>query len=190
MEKLLNSLRAHCLSQLHSEPMDGQATEPKVRRTRSLCQVVPCLPYQGLGGPWQHPTASSFIWILTPTPSMECGLLREAEPFWRVMVTGGSQEQKVREKRRLALLWQCEQCALLVALPWGKEERLPTERLQSHSHFTSWALNSQAHHLQAFLCNGVDPQCLRRWWTTTVRQNQSAVSYKKGIRTVGFQKQI
>lgn len=49
MEKLLNSLRALRPLHLHSEQMDRQARESKMRQASSFVLEVPCLTSQGWG---------------------------------------------------------------------------------------------------------------------------------------------
>ena len=58
-----NTLPLH----LHSEQMDRQATESKMKQASSLVLEVPCLTFPRAGGPFIASTAFSFNLIL-PTP--------------------------------------------------------------------------------------------------------------------------
>lgn len=133
MEKLLNSLRALCLSTFTVSRWVDNPQNQRGGRQGPLCQVVPCPTFPRAGGACTAPTAMEFSWAPPPhTPPMECELPRKANLFWRAMVTGGSQKPGV-EATTGSLLGQLT-CVLPTAWPQGGRARLPTERLKSHSH--------------------------------------------------------
>lgn len=88
MEKLLNSLRAHCLSIFTvSRWRDNPQSQRGGGQQEPLCWVVPCFTSWGPGlSPHPQPR---FLLGSHPLPSTERGLLRKAEP-------GGSSKQEVK----------------------------------------------------------------------------------------------
>lgn len=110
MEKLLNSLRALPLH-LHSEQMDGQSTESKRRRARSLVLSGP-LPHLPEGwGAFTPPTAISLLWVPAP-PTAPIHGMWAAEKGRAMLENDDKSHRRVSEAEgegdgRCALLRQC-----------------------------------------------------------------------------------
>lgn len=129
MEKLLNSLGAHCLST--SQWADGWTIQSQRGgwRQEPLCWVVPCFTSEGRGLPSQHPQPH-FPFGSRPLPSTERGLLRKAEP--RQLEDGRSRRWRGQRRPRQALLAVCALGSLAsgwrssARLPWGGWSPIPT----------------------------------------------------------------
>lgn len=175
--KLLDSLRALCLSVFTVSRWMDNPQNQRWGRQDPLCSMVPCPTFP-----------ISFNWIL-PLPARPRNLgCRERRSH-----SGERWSQKVSEAEGGGIGLSPPAGRALrplssLATGWGsvvahREAEVPLT-------WTSWDLSPQAHHLHASLCITVGPQSLRRQWSKTERQSRLAVSYKKGLQTVGFQKQI
>lgn len=152
--------------------------------------MVPCPTFPRAGGAFK---ALSRDFPLDPSSPRAVGKMRAAEKGRATMQSsgngrvleaeGGGMEGSLLQRRPASSVH-----ALRVASPWAGKASPPAGRLKSHSHLLPETSSSQAHHLYASLCVG--PQPSRRQRSKTERQSPLAVSYKKGLRTVGFQKQI
>lgn len=172
MEKLLNSLRKHCLSIFTvSRWMDNpQSQRGGGRRQQEPCAVWSlALPPEGRA--FTEPGAGFSTWIPSPPINRtERGLLRKAEP--------GLQGLRSRRWR-----WQRQPLQALLAVCALGSLRLAgaaSGRLKSHAHFTSGDLTALRP-----LCRA-GPRFLRRQWSKIERQSRPAVLYKKGAMDSGI----
>lgn len=121
---LLNSLRALTPLHLHSEQMDRQARESKMRQASSfVLEVLASSPSPGLGVPFRASTAFSFNWILLPNPIHGRWATEKAKPFQRAEVS----EDKDGGDSGGGALPQAE-------LFLGRMGKLPTDQVKWHSH--------------------------------------------------------
>lgn len=169
MEKLLNSLRAHCLSIFTvSRWMD----DPESKRRRAARAFV-------LSGPLLYLlrarafTAPTAVFYLDSTPSHPRnvgGWERQSHGNWRVFE---SRRWRGQGRPRQALLAVCARGSLTSRWrPWGGWGPLHTLLPGDLATFTPLSRAS--------------PTFLRRQWSKIERQSQPAVLYKKGAIDSGI----
>lgn len=135
MEKLLDSLRAPCLSIFTVSRQMDNPQSPRWGRQGPLCQAVPCPTFPRAGGAIRAPTAASFIWIPAPCHPWKCVGFWERQSHPR---EPGSQQGLHKAGVSSGLSW-----------PWARELWLPRE---AEVPLTSSSMRSQL--------SGSPPGCL------------------------------